>query len=109
VLVRSHVQAHRTHPASGHPERLMIKKLRLDKYSALYLWAFFMIYFGMTQTDTFLSVTTVKLVVVENVIVGVLALAFLVPLTTGTYDLSIGSMMSMSLVSATFLAQKPLG
>jgi len=73
----------------------MIKKLRLDKYSALYLWAFFMIYFGITQTDTFLSVTTFKLVVVENVIVGVLAIAFLVPLTTGTYDLSIGTMMSV--------------
>ena len=83
----------------------MIKKLRLDKYSALYLWAFFMIYFGITQTDTFLSVTTFKLVVVENVIVGVLAIAFLVPLTTGTYDLSIGTMMSMSLVIVTYLAK----
>jgi len=83
----------------------MIKTLRLDKYSALYLWAFFMIYFGITQTDTFLSITTFKLVVVENVIVGVLALAFLVPLTTGTYDLSIGSMMSMSLVIVTYLAK----
>ena len=76
----------------------MIKRLSLDRYSALYLWAAFMLFFGITKSSTFLSVTTFKLVVIENVIIGVLALAFLVPLATGTFDLSIGAMMSMSLV-----------
>ena len=83
----------------------MIRRLQFDKFSALYLWALFMIYFGITQSDTFLTTTTFKLVVVENVIIGVLALAFLVPLTTGTYDLSIGSMMSMSLVISSYLTE----
>ena len=83
----------------------MMKRLGLDKYSALYLWALFMIYFGITQPDTFLTWTTFKLVFVENVIVAVLALAFLVPLATGTYDLSIGAMMSMSLVITSYLAK----
>jgi ribose transport system permease protein len=76
----------------------MIKRLALDRYSALYLWAAFMLFFGITKSSTFLSVTTFKLVVIENVIIGVLALAFLVPLATGTFDLSIGAVMSMSLV-----------
>jgi ribose transport system permease protein len=83
----------------------MMKRLGLDKYSALYLWGLFMVYFGLTQPDTFLTWTTFKLVFVENVIVAVLALAFLVPLATGTYDLSIGAMMSMSLVITAYLAQ----
>ena len=82
----------------------MMKRLGLDKYSALYLWAVFMLYFGITQPDTFLTWTTFKLVFVENVIVAVLALAFLVPLATGTYDLSIGAMMSMSLVITAYFA-----
>lgn len=82
-----------------------MRRFRVDKYSALYLWAVFMIWFGLTKSDTFLTGTTLKLVLSENVIIGVLALAFLVPLTTGTYDLSIGAMMSMALVITTSLAK----
>lgn len=82
-----------------------MRRFRVDKYSALYLWAVFMIWFGTTRSDTFLTGTTLKLVLSENVITGVLALAFLVPLTTGTYDLSIGAMMSMALVITTTLAK----
>lgn len=83
----------------------MIRRLRLDKFSALYLWALFMIYFGITKRDTFFSTATFKLVVQENVIIGVLAVAFLVPLTAGIYDLSIGAMMSFALVISAHLAQ----
>ena len=84
----------------------MMHRLALDRFSALYLWAAFMIFFGITQPDTFLTWTTFKLVFVENVIVAVLALAFLVPLATGTYDLSIGAMMSMSLVITAYLGKE---
>ena len=83
----------------------MIKRLGLDKYSALYLWAFFIIVFGTWHPDTFLTMTTAKTVLIENVIVGVLAISFLVPLATGTYDLSIGTMMTMSLVIVNSIAK----
>jgi ribose transport system permease protein len=83
----------------------MIKRLGFDKYSALYLWLLFMVFFGITKHATFLSQATFKLVIQENVIVGVLALAFLVPLATGTFDLAIGANMSMALVIVTKLAQ----
>lgn len=83
----------------------MIKKLGLDKYSALYLWAFFMITFTIVRPDTFLTVSSFKIVITENIIFGVLALAFLVPLTTATYDLAIGSNMSMALVIVNYIAK----
>jgi ribose transport system permease protein len=83
----------------------MIRFLRLDKFSALYLWALFMVIFTITKGDTFVSTTTFKLVTQENVIIGVLALAFLVPLATGTYDLSIGAMTSMALVISASLSK----
>ena len=83
----------------------MIKRLGFEKYSALYLWGVFMVFFGITKSDTFLTSTSFKLVVQENVIIGVLALAFLVPLATGTYDLAIGAMMSMSLVTTNYFAK----
>ena len=67
----------------------MIKKLGFDKYSAFYLALLFLLIFGITKHDTFLSTATFKLVTQENIIIGILALAFLVPLSTGTYDLSV--------------------
>ena len=83
----------------------MIKRLALDKYSALYLWGFFILVFGLMEPDTFLTWTSLKTVLIENVIVGVLAIAFLIPLATGTYDLSIGTMMTMSLVITNSIAK----
>ena len=70
----------------------MLQRLRFDKYSALYLWALFMIVFTITEGTTFLSWTSAELVFTDPaVFTGTLALAFLVPLATGTYDLSIGA------------------
>jgi ribose transport system permease protein len=84
----------------------MIKKLGLDKFSALYLWAIFMIWFSITKHKTFLSRPTLNLVLSQNVVIGVVALAFLIPLTTGTFDLSIGTMMTLSLAIVSVIAKK---
>jgi len=83
----------------------MIKRLGLDRYSALYLWGFFIVVFTALEGRTFLSTTSAKTILIENVIVGVLAISFLIPLTTGTYDLSIGTMMTMSLVITNWFAK----
>ncbi len=83
----------------------MIQRLRFDKYSALYLWALFMVFFTATKGGTFLSWTSFKLVLTDPAAyTGALALAFLVPLATGTYDLAIGANMSMALVISAHLA-----
>jgi ribose transport system permease protein len=84
----------------------MLRKMRLDKYSALYLWAVFMVVFGILRTDTFLTTTTLQLQLREYAVTGIMALAFLVPLATGTFDLSIGSMAGLTLVGSAVLNQK---
>jgi ribose transport system permease protein len=81
----------------------VIKKLRLDKYSALYLWALFMVVFGALRPKTFLTGTTLHLQLTEYALTGIMALAFLVPLATGTYDLSIGAMAALALVTSATL------
>ena len=86
------------------PQRSLVQRLRLDKYSALYLWAAFMIVFGLTQSQ-FLTATSIKLVLTERAIIAMLALAFLVPLIADTFDLSIGVMMGFSIAITTALAQ----
>ena len=83
----------------------MINRLKLEKYSALYLWAFFMILFWFWRPDNFMTITSFKLVTQENVIFAELALAFLVPLSTATYDLAIGHQASMALVITNWIAK----
>ena len=72
-------------------------RLKLDKFSALYLWAIFLLYFGLTK-DAYFTTASVSLTFGEKTIVCVLALAFLVPLVTDTFDLSIGANLGLALV-----------
>jgi ribose transport system permease protein len=70
--------------------------LSIKRLSAVYLWIFFIVLFALITPETFLTDTTFRLVFRSGVITCVLALAFLIPLTAGAYDLSIGSVMSLS-------------
>ncbi len=65
---------------------------------------FFIVLFGLITPDTFLTETTFRLVFHSGVVTCVLALAFLVPLTAGGYDLSIGAVMSLSLGIIVYLS-----
>ena len=88
------------------PKKSLLTRLGLDQFSALYLWGAFMIIFGIWKTDTFLSMTSAKLILGENVSIGILALAFLIPFCASTFDLSIGSVMSLSVVTTAFLSDE---
>src|SRR5438093_2411751 len=77
--------------------------LSVRRLSALYLWALFIVLFGVIAPNTFLTSTTFRLVFSEGVVTCVLALAFLVPLAAGVYDLSIGAVMSLGLAISVYL------
>ena len=66
--------------------------------SALYLLAFIIILFGLWIPDTFLTQTTFKLVLADQVVIAILGLALLIPLMAGAFDLSVGTMLAFSLV-----------
>ena len=81
-------------------------------FSAAYLWLLFMVLFGYLQGPLFLTVSTTQLVFSQGAVTAVLALAFLVPLTTDTFDLAIGETMSLTIVLLNYLPQKlalPIG
>ena len=86
------------------PQKSLLTRLGIDRFSALYLAGAFIVIFGIWKPDTFLSVASFKLILGENVAIGMLALAFLVPLATNSFDLSIGAMTSLSLVVVTWLS-----
>jgi ribose transport system permease protein len=81
-----------------------LRRLGISRLSAVYLWIFFIVLFGIITPDTFLTDTTFKLVFSEGVVTCLLALAFLVPLAAGVYDLSIGAVMSLSLALSVYIS-----
>jgi ribose transport system permease protein len=71
----------------------------LGRFSALFLWgAFIVIFTLLPHGEIFFTRSTFRLTFSEGVVTAILALAFLIPLTAGAYDLSIGAMMGFSLV-----------
>jgi len=86
------------------PQRSWASRLGLDRFSALYLLVAFFVFFGFTE-DSFLQWNgSIEFVLTDKVIVLMLALAFLVPLTTEAFDLSIGATMALSLLIVNKLA-----
>jgi ribose transport system permease protein len=74
-----------------------------DRFSGLYLWAGFIIVFGIWKSDSFLSMDTVHSVASEKAVVALLGLAVVVPLAAGVFDLSIGSTANLSAVTVAIL------
>lgn len=85
--------------------RKVLSSLSPFKVSAIYLWGAFLILFGILQGHNYLAVNSAQVVFSQGAVTAVLALAFLVPLTTDTFDLSVGEIMSLSIVLMTWFAQ----
>jgi ribose transport system permease protein len=83
-------------PTERRPRRVMLPGL--GRASVLYLLALVFVIFGLWIPETFLTHTTFKVVLGDQVVIGILGLAVLVPLTAGTFDLSCGAMLAFSLV-----------
>jgi ribose transport system permease protein len=81
-----------------------LKLLSPRRLSAVYLLVLFFAVFGATEPHTFLTSTTLKLVFTQGVVTCVLALAFLVPLIAGVYDLAIGAVMSLAVAIVVYLS-----
>lgn len=80
------------------PTTSWVTRMGLDRFSGLYLLGAFFLFFGLTESNFLIWNGSIEFVLTEKVIVCMLALAFLVPLTTETFDLSIGATMALSLV-----------
>jgi ribose transport system permease protein len=93
-------------PSPQRPSTSLIQRLGLDRYSAAYLMVVFFAYFAITKGSVYTDWNaSIKQVLEGKVIVGVLALAFLVPLTCQNFDLSVGHTMGFSIVITTALAK----
>lgn len=75
----------------------LARSLSPRRISAIYLLGSFVVLFGLLTPETFLTDVTFTLIFRAGVVTCILALAFLVPLTAGAFDLSIGAVMALSL------------
>lgn len=76
----------------------------LRRASAVVLGVLFLVIFGIIEPSTFLSMPTLRLVLSQQVVIGMLAIGALIPLVGGSFDLSIGGMLSLSLVIVTWMS-----
>ena len=77
--------------------------LGFDRFSGLYIWALFIVVFSIWQPHLFPTGATVHSVASEQAISGILALALVIPLAAGTFDLSVGASINLATVIVTWL------
>jgi ribose transport system permease protein len=83
--------------------RRALRSISPRRVSALYLWLGFLVLFALLEPGVYLSSVTLQLIFSQGAVTCLVALAFLVPLVAGAYDLSVGAVMSTSVVIGIWL------
>lgn len=68
------------------------------EFTALYVWVIIIGWFALRTPDTFLSTTTMRIIMSDSAVTGILALGALIAFSTGSIDLSFGAMAGFSMV-----------
>lgn len=94
-----------TETTRNHDARAQISRRvpGLRRASALYLLVVILVLFSVWIPETFLSEATFKIVLSDQVIVGILAMAVIIPLSAGAFDLSCGANLAFSLAIISWL------
>lgn len=74
-----------------------------ERYSGLVVWLMLIVLFGIIEPSTFLTGTTLKSVLSNQAITAIMALALLLPLAAGVYDLSVAAMMGLAIMLCAWL------
>lgn len=77
--------------------------LGLERFSGLYLWALLIVVFSVWQPVYFPTMATVHSIAADRSIAAMLALAVVVPLACGAFDLSVGATANISTISAVMM------
>jgi ribose transport system permease protein len=83
-----------------------VPELHSGRYSGLYVWGLLILVFGVWLPDTFLTADTARGIASDQAITGILALAALMPLMAGGFDLSVAQNLGVSAVVCSALMAK---
>jgi ribose transport system permease protein len=88
-------------------ERVVLKSRQLnlgfDRFSGLYLWALIILVFGLWVPSLFLTLGTVHSIASQQSIGAIVAIAVLIPLSAGAYDLSVGATVNLAAIMVAVL------
>ena len=77
--------------------------LGFERFSGLYLWGALILAFSVWQTESFATTDTVHSIAGERSISAILALAIIIPLACGAFDLSVGAVANFATINAALL------
>ena len=81
-------------------------RLGLENYSGLYVWAIVIIAFSVWEPQTFPTLLNVKVIAANQAITAILALALVVPVAAGVFDLSVAGILGFALMGIAWLQQE---
>jgi ribose transport system permease protein len=81
----------------------IVRRSGVDRFGALYVLLGIVILFSALAPDTFPTWDTAKSILNENATIAIIALALVVPLSTGVFDLSIGNVVALITVTVAWL------
>jgi ribose transport system permease protein len=86
--------------------RRRLPDLQLSRFSGLYLWAGIILIFAIWIPSSFLTGTTAKSIASTQSITAIAALAALIPLACGCFDLSVAQLVGTSAIVSSCLMSK---
>ncbi len=75
---------------------IILKKLAFERFSGLYIFALLIVGFSIWMPDLFFSLATLRSVASDKSISAMLALSLIIPLSCGTFDLSVAANINFS-------------
>jgi ribose transport system permease protein len=75
----------------------------MSNMSLLFVWLLLIIVFGILVPETFLTLDTFRVILSQQAITAIMALALLLPIAANQFDLSIAGSMGMAVVVLTYL------
>lgn len=85
-------------------KRSWAERLRLTDYSGVYALVILFIVYTVTMPEVFPTVTTLRTLLADQAVIGILAVAAIIPFVAGLVDLSFAALAGFSLVLTTWLS-----
>jgi ribose transport system permease protein len=89
-----------------HGRRRRLPDLQFSRLSGFYFWVLVIVFFAITIPHTFLTETTIKGIAADQAITAIIALAALVPLACGCFDISVAQLLGTSAIVGGALMSK---
>ncbi|MEA2172055.1 MAG: ribose transport system permease protein [Solirubrobacteraceae bacterium] len=90
-------------PGAPGQGRTLLRLLAIDRLSGVYAWGLLIIIFGVWLPDTFLTTATFKTISANQAVTALAAMALIIPLTAGLFDLSIAANLGLTAVLTLYL------